>query len=275
MPELPEVETIKRTLEGKIKDLSITAVEVILPKIIKTPDPQELAACLPGKKIKKLERRGKYLLIHFSENLVLVIHLRMTGRLVYSRPDDPLPPHTHVVFHLDNGCQLRYADLRQFGRITLVDAKELANLPGLSGLGFDPFDADFTREFFKKELKQRRTMLKPLLLDQSFVAGLGNIYADEVLYRARVHPRRQSHTLTPREASRLFYAVREVLQEAIANRGTSIRDYVDGDGREGNYQNLLRVHHREGEPCLKCGKPIIRVRLGGRSTYFCPHCQKS
>jgi len=275
MPELPEVETVKRTLEGKITGLSITAVKIFLPKIIKTPGPEELAARLPGKKIKKLERKGKYLLIHLSDNLVLVVHLRMTGRLIYSPPDAPDVPHTHVIFHLDNSDQLRYADLRQFGQISLVKVDDLAGLPGLCGLGYDPFDPHFTRELFRKELKQKRAMLKPLLLDQSFVAGLGNIYADEVLFRARLHPQRQSHTLTPREASRLYQAIREVLQEAIANRGTSIRDYVDGEGREGNYQNLLRVHHREGDPCLKCGKPVIKVRLGGRSTYYCPHCQKS
>ncbi len=275
MPELPEVETIKRTLETKIPGLSFTGVEIFLPKIIKNPAPQEFSARLPGKEIKKLERKGKYLLIRLSENLVLIIHLRMTGRLVYSLPDTPVAPHTHVIFHLNNGCQLRYGDLRQFGQISLVPASDLASFPGLSSLGPDPFDPHFTREFFKRELKKRRTMLKPLLLDQSFVSGLGNIYADEVLYRARLHPRRQSHTLTPREASCLYRAIREVLQEAIANRGTSIRDYVDGNGNEGNYQNLLKVHDREGEPCLKCGRPIVRARLGGRGTYLCPHCQKS
>ena len=275
MPELPEVETVKRTLEEKITGLSITAVEIFLPKIIKTPGPDELAARLPGKKIKKLERRGKYLLFHLTGDFVLVVHLRMTGRLVYSPPDAPEIPHTHVVFGLDNGDQLRYADLRQFGQISLVKTDDLTSLHGLCSLGCDPFDPGFTRELLRKELKNKRAMLKALLLDQSFVAGLGNIYADEVLFRAQLHPQRQSHTLTPREASRLYHAIREVLREAIANRGTSIRDYVDGEGREGNYQNLLRVHAREGNPCVKCGKPIIRVRLGGRSTYYCPHCQKS
>jgi formamidopyrimidine-DNA glycosylase len=275
MPELPEVETIKRTLETKIKGLTIKAPEVFLPKIIKTPGLQELSARLPGKKIKKLERRGKYLLFHLSENLALVIHLRMTGSLVYSLPNAPFAPHTHVIFHLDNGDQLRYSDLRQFGHISLVQANELINIPGLANLGLDPFDPNFTRDHFKKELKRKRATLKPLLLDQSFVSGLGNIYADEVLFRARLHPQRQSHTLIPREATRLFCAIREILQEGIENRGTSIKDYVDGNGKAGNYQNLLKVHNRAGEPCFKCGKPIKRTRLGGRSTYFCPSCQRT
>lgn len=275
MPELPEVETIKRTLESKIAGLSFTGAEVFLPKIVRSPGYLELTSLLPGKKIKKLSRRGKYLIFHLTENFALVFHLRMSGSLVYAAPEELFAPHTHIVFRLDNGHQLRYADLRQFGQISLVAENELAGLPGLKGLGPDPFDPHFTRELFKKSLRQHRGMLKPLLLDQSFVAGLGNIYADEVLFRAGIHPRRQSHTLTPREASRLFHVIREVLEEAIENRGTSIRDYVDGEGKEGNYQNLLKVHQREGKPCPKCGKPIARVRLGGRSTFFCPRCQKT
>ncbi|MGQ9824168.1 MAG: bifunctional DNA-formamidopyrimidine glycosylase/DNA-(apurinic or apyrimidinic site) lyase [Desulfotomaculales bacterium] len=275
MPELPEVETIKRTLKGKLEGLSFTGVEVFLPKIIKSPVLEVFNSLLPGKKIKKLDRRGKYLIIHLSENFALVVHLRMSGSLIYTEPGTAFAPHTHVVFHLSNGSQLRYTDLRQFGQIYLLEESGLASLAGLNGLGPDPFDPRFTREFFKKGLKQRRSMLKPLLLDQSFVAGIGNIYADEVLFRARIHPRRQSHTLTSREASRLYHVIREVLEEAIENRGTSIRDYVDGEGKEGNYQNMLKVHNREGKACPKCGKTIVRFRLGGRSTYYCPGCQKT
>ncbi|HAP93004.1 MAG TPA: formamidopyrimidine-DNA glycosylase [Desulfotomaculum sp.] len=274
MPELPEVETIKRTLEAKLKGLFITAVEIFLPKLIRTPVPEEFQSLLAGQTIQRLERQGKYLLFHLSQNLTMIIHLRMTGRLVYSLPGTPLTPHTHAIFHLNNGYQLRFSDTRQFGNISLVPADNLDKVSGLNSLGKEPLSQEFTREYLKKQLRRHRAALKPLLLNQSFIAGLGNIYADEVLFRARIHPRRLSNTLTPREATRLFHAIQDILKEGIENRGATFRDYVDGNGTAGNYQNLLKVYNREGKPCPKCSKTIVKLRIGGRGTYFCPYCQK-
>jgi len=274
MPELPEVETVRRSLEGQILGLSFTEVELMMTKIVKTPSPQSFTESLAGKKIKKLGRRGKYLLIHMSDSLTMVIHLRMTGRLVYSPPDTPAEKHTHAIFKLSNGYSLHYSDIRQFGRIGLTDTDKLDSFPGLKDLGIEPLSENFSRDFLKRELKRKRTRIKPLLLDQTFIAGLGNIYADEALHRARINPEKIAASLTARETARLYQSIRDVLTEGIANRGTSFRDYVDGNGQAGSNQEALRVYDREGEPCLQCGKTVARIRLGGRSTYYCPKCQK-
>ncbi|MFZ5597768.1 MAG: bifunctional DNA-formamidopyrimidine glycosylase/DNA-(apurinic or apyrimidinic site) lyase [Bacillota bacterium] len=274
MPELPEVETIRRTLEQRVAGLVITDVNLITPKIIKSPSPQSFIKGITGKKIKKLGRRGKYLMMHLSGNKTLLIHLRMTGRLVYTPPDTHPARHTHAVFTLDNGYSLHFTDVRQFGRMILADTDRVNTLPGLRDLGLEPLGKEFTRDFFKKGLKGRRAKIKSLLLDQTFIAGLGNIYADEALHRARINPEKIASTLSPRETARLYLAIKEVLAEGIANRGTSFRDYVDGMGKTGSNQETLRVYNREGKPCLNCTKPIVRIKLGGRSSYYCPTCQK-
>lgn len=274
MPELPEVETVKRSLQPRLTGLSVTGVIINLPKIIRLPEPEEFSATMVGKSITDFGRRGKYLLIHLSGDLTMVIHLRMTGRLVYATPEEEIPRHTHVIFKLDNGRELRFTDTRQFGRLLLSPTAGLGEVPGLRDLGPEPLEKEFTRDFLRKELRRRRTRIKSLLLDQTFIAGLGNIYVDEALHRARLHPERLASSLNPREITRLFHAVQEVLEEGIQNRGTSFRDYVDGDGRTGDYQELLRVYGREGHPCFKCGKPVHRIKVTGRSTYFCPCCQK-
>lgn len=274
MPELPEVETVKRSLEGLITGLCFSEVDLIRPKVVCSPEPQVFIDKLTGKKVKKIGRRGKYLLIYLGDNLILAIHLRMTGRLVYSPSETPPSKHTHAVFKLSNGFELHFTDIRQFGRMALMEADRLDAWPGLKNLGVEPLSEKFTREFLKKELKRRRTRIKPLLLDQTFIAGLGNIYADEALYRARISPEKPAASLTPREVARLYQGIREALAEGIANRGTTFRDYVDGRGESGSNQDSLRVYSREGKPCLDCGEPVKRARLGGRSSYFCPKCQK-
>ncbi|MBF7083925.1 bifunctional DNA-formamidopyrimidine glycosylase/DNA-(apurinic or apyrimidinic site) lyase [Desulfallas sp. Bu1-1] len=274
MPELPEVETIKKTLEKKIAGLTISGVDVNLPKVIRSPSPDEFITEVTGKKIIRLRRRGKYLLIFLSGDKLLVVHLRMTGRLVYTDAKEPPPRHTHVIFRLSNGNELRFTDMRQFGTIQLSSTKDLNKVKGLKDLGPEPLEREFSRDFLRRELKRKRTRIKPLLLDQTFVAGLGNIYVDEALHRARLHPERLACTLSPREIANLYHAIVEVLQEGIENRGTSMRDYVDGDGRAGSYQELLQVYNREGEKCRRCGSTIERIKVGGRSSYYCPACQK-
>ncbi|PKM45492.1 MAG: formamidopyrimidine-DNA glycosylase [Firmicutes bacterium HGW-Firmicutes-8] len=274
MPELPEVETIRRSLEQNIKGKTFMGAEVFLEKMVKGVSPLELNSELKGREITRIDRRGKYLIIHLTGGIAMVIHLRMTGQLLYCSPEQEKVRHTHIIFKLSDMCQLRFADQRQFGKISLVSVRELDNFPGLKGLGVEPLGETFSREFFKKELRNRRTKIKPLLLDQTFIAGIGNIYADEALFRAMINPERIASSLTPREASRLYLAIRTVLQEGIENKGTSIKDYVDGDGNKGSNQGNLRVYGREGEPCVKCGKEIKRKSIGGRSSHFCPKCQK-
>lgn len=274
MPELPEVETVRRTLQQKLTGLKFTGVQVLMPKIVHTPEPGEFNEIIRDKKILDVSRRGKYLLISLSGGYTLVVHLRMTGRLVYCSGNVPPTRHTHVVFHLDNGHRLIFADMRQFGRLWLTPTSSLADLPGYKDLGIEPLGKQFTRDFLKKELRRRRARIKPLLLDQTFIAGLGNIYTDEALHRAGVDPERPAETLTPREITRLHRAVKDVLQEGIEHRGTTFRDFIDGDGRAGGYQEHLRVYNREGRPCPSCGQAIARKKVGGRSSYYCPACQK-
>jgi formamidopyrimidine-DNA glycosylase len=263
-----------RSLQKNLTGLAITGVTINLSKVIRLPGAEEFKSALTGRSIESFGRRGKYLLIHLSGGYTLVIHLRMTGRLVYADPGDELPRHTHVILQLDNGRELRFTDIRQFGRMILIPTESLGEAPELRDLGREPLEKGFTRDFLRKELRRRRTRLKALLLDQTFIAGLGNIYVDEALHRARLHPERLANSLNPREVTRIFHAIQEVLEEGINNRGTSFRDYVDGDGRSGNYQELLRVYSREGHPCPNCRKPINRIKVSGRSTYFCPCCQK-
>ncbi|NPV74285.1 MAG: DNA-formamidopyrimidine glycosylase [Pelotomaculum sp.] len=274
MPELPEVETVRRTLQAKLPGLKITGVEVLLPKVIRSPDLSEFKEKIADRKILNVGRRGKYLLINLSGGYTLAVHLRMTGRLVYCAGDAPPARHTHVIFNLSNGCQLHFADMRQFGRIWLVPTDALDSLKGIKELGVEPLEELFTREFLKKELRRRHARIKPLLLDQTFIAGLGNIYTDEALHRARINPERLATTLTPREITRLYHAIRDVLQEGIENRGTTVRDFIDGNGQAGNYQEFLQVYNREGKPCPRCGDKIAKKKVGGRSSYYCPTCQK-
>ncbi len=274
MPELPEVETVRRTLQHKLAGLKFTGVKIILPKIIGTPDPGEFKEAITGKKIIKINRRGKYLLFFLSGSYTLVTHLRMTGRLVYSENEEPPPKYTHVVFYLDNGARLYFADMRQFGQMWLVPVSSLDNLTGYKKLGVEPLDDLFTRDYLKRQLRRRHARIKSLLLDQTFIAGLGNIYTDEALHRAKINPERLATTLTPREIARLYNAIRDVLQEGIENKGTSVRNFVDGNGKAGNHQEHLRVYGQEDKPCPCCGETIVRKKIGGRSSYYCPSCQK-
>lgn len=276
MPELPEVETVVRSLEQHLAGLTITGVNLIKPEVIRSPKPEEFVELMLDKTfLKKMGRRGKYILLNLSDNFTLVVHLRMTGRLIYCDAEAPMEKHTHVIFLLDDGKHLRFADVRRFGRLQLVPSSAVMDLPGIKELGPEPLEPEFTREFFKKEIRRRRTRIKPLLLDQSFIAGLGNIYADEALFRAKVHPERLAPDLNSREAAALHKAIVEVIGEGIEHRGTSFRDYVDGEGRSGNFQNHLRVYNRENLPCSHCGRPISRIKVAGRSSYYCSACQKA
>jgi formamidopyrimidine-DNA glycosylase len=274
MPELPEVQTVLTTLEPRIVGLRIERAEVFLEKIIKSPKPAEFAALLQGRAIIGLRRLGKYLLLELEGPYILAIHLRMTGRLVYTSPDAPRDKHTHLVLHLDNGDELRFQDMRQFGTMDLMPHCELGAFCSRKALGPDALDPGLTCDLLEQRLGGRRGQIKKLLLDQSLVAGIGNIYANEILWRARIHPERTAESLTPPELRGLYGAMRSVLCEAVEHRGTTLRDYVDGDGNPGGFQSLLAVHGREGEPCPECGSVIVRLKNGGRSAFICPSCQR-
>ncbi len=270
MPELPEVETVARGLRDTLVGRTISAVTVRWPRTIARPGVGEFKDGIAGRRVVFVSRRGKYIVAGLDRGYLL-IHLMMSGRLLVVPKDDPLDKHTHTILDLDNGSQLRFRDVRKFGRVYLVD--EVERVTGR--LGPEPLDAGFTVDRFRQLLERRSGRLKPLLLNQEFVAGLGNIYADEALFAARLHPLRKADTLADDEQARLHRSIRAVLQDAIDARGTTLDDggYVDARGRAGAFQQQLAVYAREGEGCTRCGTPIERVVVGGRSTHFCPICQ--
>jgi len=268
MPELPEVETIRRTLAKHLPGRKIEEVEIRLPKLV-SPEPERFQALLRGQSFSSFERRGKLLMIHL-QGLVLLVHFRLTGQLIYAPQPQEEPPYTHLVFQLDQG-RLFYADLRQFGWLELIPEAALASHPFLRRLGPEPLELPF-EDFYR--LLQRRRRLKALLLDQEVIAGLGNIYVDETLFRAGLHPERQAHTLSEAEARKLWQVIQDVLQEAIRTRGSSVRNYVDGEGVEGTFQEQHLVYNKRQAPCPKCGQPIAYAKIAGRGTYFCPRCQR-
>lgn len=270
MPELPEVETIARDLrtgaDGKppLPGRKIEDVEMSWPRHIAEPSPDAFRRRVKGRRFQAVDRRGKYFVLDLDHGTLLV-HLRMTGDLILARADEARGPYDHTVFLLDDGWELRFSDARKFGRIRWVNEPD----DHLSSLGPEPLDEGFTSDDLFERLRGRRRTLKPLLLDQSFIAGLGNIYADEALHRAGIHPLTRSNSLTRDQAHALWQAIREALRAGIRNNGTSL-DWVY---RGGNYQELLRVYGREGEPCPVCGTEIIKIIVAQRGTHFCPTCQ--
>ena len=275
MPELPEVETVRRSLLSLLPHKKISEVEIFTPTLLAAGDAAAFAA-LAGHEFTDFWRRGKYLLFGFDNAERLVVHLRMTGKLLYHPVAEKRHKHDHACFSFDDGSELVYNDTRKFGRFWLTDEAGLADVRGLSTLGLEPLDAEFSAAYLHAQLARHpKAKLKAVLLDQTVVAGLGNIYADEVLFRAGVHPERSAAGLTPAEEKRLTAAMREILTEAIASRGTTFRDYVDGNNQRGGYQEQLKVFQKQGEPCPDCGHIIERIRVAGRSSGFCPHCQQA
>jgi formamidopyrimidine-DNA glycosylase len=275
MPELPEVETIARGLRATLPGRRVRSVRLGKTDFIE--EPAAIERDIPGMRITAVRRHGKFLLLDLEspngsqEKFSLLVHLGMTGRLVVCDAESPVPPHTHVFFALDDGRELRYTDVRRFGRIRILrDAPEQDRL---GTLGLDPLEASESQ--FISLLGQRRAQIKALLLDQHVLRGIGNIYADESLWRARIHPRRLGANLTRDELRCLYRAVRDVLNDAIRLRGSSIADYVDSDGNLGGFQRRHRVYQREGKKCFRCGTLIRRAIVAGRSSHFCPRCQRA
>jgi formamidopyrimidine-DNA glycosylase len=270
VPELPEVETVARGLRAPLIGRCITGVSVDWPRTVAHPPVDDLAARVVGRCVTHVSRRGKYVIIGLDEGYLL-IHLKMSGRLQVVPAAEPRDKHVHLLFHLDDGQQLRFRDVRKFGRAYAVDDPAEVT----AGLGPEPLADDFTLDEFHHLLSRRSGRLKPLLLNQNFLAGLGNIYADEVLHAARLHPLRKANSLTREEQDRLYLAIRAVLGRAVAGRGTTLDDsgYLDAQGQPGMYQEQLAAYGRKGEPCRRCQLLIERIVVGGRSAHFCPNCQ--
>lgn len=276
MPELPEVETVRRNLEEYLGGHSIETVEVRTDSVIRKPakDSEKFIAVLQGRIIETIDRRGKYLIFALQENCWLVVHLGMTGKVLVNKKEGDIDKHTHVVFNLDDGNQCHYHDVRKFGGLFLYTTDPYKEAP-ISKLGLEPFDNGFTAEYLYQVAKGRHIAIKSLLLDQHVVAGLGNIYADEVLFAAGVRPRKASHRLNRSEADRLVVYSRRILDEAIAAGGSTIRDYRDASGKAGQFQLAHKVYGRAGQACYVCGSRLEKVTVGGRTSVYCPKCQRS
>ena len=268
------METIAADLRPHLVGRTIVRCELAFPTIVRHPEPEAFVDSVAGMKIESVGRRGKYILLRLQDDAVLVVHLGMTGQLRLFDPAAPLEKHTHAVFALDDGKHLRYRDPRRFGRLLLGTEEALMLAKKMPRLGPEPIDPDFAAEELYRRLKRRRAPLKAVLLDQAAVAGVGNIYADESLYRARLRPSRIASTVSKQSARRLHEAMRESLLVAIANRGSSVDTYRDAWGEIGGQQERLLVYGRAGEPCFTCGRPLSSVRIAGRTTVFCRRCQR-
>ncbi len=271
MPELPEVETIVRGLNARLPGREIIGLRADWAGTLAGAEPSELSARLRGQRVRTVRRRGKYIIIELDGDEALVIHLRMTGRLFLANKSDQPDRFSRVVIDLEGSDELRFADMRKFGRIVLAPVDAVDEL--LPKLGPEPLSESYTAAQMKQELGGSTAPIKSVLLNQQRLAGLGNIYADEALFVAGIHPLRSATGLSVREWGRLFKGVRQVLESAIANRGTSFRDYRDSEDKSGENQNELKVYRRTGLPCLKCGMEIRRIVVAGRSTHYCRRCQ--
>jgi formamidopyrimidine-DNA glycosylase len=274
MPELPEVETVRKSLEATIIGKTIESVEILWSKIIKLPeDPSEFAIRVSGQTIRKMGRRGKFLLFYLDTD-VLVSHLRMEGKYGIHLESEPLGKHEHVLFHFSDGTDLRYKDVRKFGTMHLFAIGSEFDLPPLVDVGPEPFSGEYTFQHLKKSLKKTNRQIKPALLDQKIVTGLGNIYVDETLFRSGVHPERICSSLSDKEIRRIHEESVKTLFEAVEAGGSSVRSYVNSLGEIGLFQLQIQVYGRVGQPCVNCGTELKKFRVGGRGTTICPKCQK-
>lgn len=273
MPELPEVETVRRSLDKVLPGHRVLGTDLIWPGVVGYPTPAEFVQNVKGLEFVGTGRRGKYLRLEMSAGKTLVVHLRMTGQLRYQPESTQEAPHTHAVLHLDGGYKLSYADQRKFGRFYLAEHDAVARIAGMDKLGPEPLSEDFTVGYLLGLANGRKAPAKSFLLDQRHIAGVGNIYADEALFRAGIVPWRAAGSLNDEDIRRLHDALVAVLKNGVDYRGTTFSHYVDGLGETGAFQEHLAVYGREGKPCPKCGTLLERKRIGGRSSHYCPKCQ--
>lgn len=273
MPELPEVDTVRAALAPVLTGRTLEAVDILDTRLVRPFEPRAVADELEGERIAAVDRRGKYLIFRFESGRSLLIHLRMTGSLRHVRNGAPADdPYRRAVVKLDDGSDVMYRDVRRFGTWLLLEPGELEPYLGRR-LGAEPFSSDFTPKRFAARLANRRAPIKAALLDQRTLAGMGNIYVDEALWRARIHPLKPAGELAPTEITRLRAAVRRALEAGIARQGASLRDYAKPDGSRGRMQEEFKAYGRGGEPCDRCGTPIEKIRVAGRGTWYCPNCQ--
>jgi len=273
MPELPEVETVRRGLNRLVKGATIASIDVYWPKIINN-DVASFKQRLANHTIETVDRRGKYLLFRFSGGLTMVSHLRMEGNYFVMPKDEGRTKHTHVVFHLTDDRDLLYNDTRKFGRMTLVPTGEEVTVGGLKKIGPEPVASNLTVAYLTEIFQKSKKMIKPLLLDQSKIAGIGNIYADEVLWLSKIHPMRPANSLTIEEIELLRHNIIDEMAAAIKGHGTTVHTFSNAFGETGQFQNRLHVYGREGEPCERCGTLIEKIKVAQRGTHFCPHEQR-
>ena len=275
MPELPEVETIRRDLNKELKGRKIIRLKFYdWAKMLK-PSPEALARAIKGKRIRDIGRRAKLLLIHLDgQGTTVAIHLKLTGQLFIRKTPDPPDKFTHVILELDKGGELRFNDMRKFGFMKVIENRaELDKL--LSEFGPEPFTKEFTLETVKKIITKSSRAIKTVIMDQAKISGVGNIYADEALWRAKIHPEKRAEKLTEKELKNLYDSILLVLAQGIEDRGTSVDQYLDIYARDGKHAKNLKVFRLNGEPCPRCGTIIKKIRVGGRGTHYCPKCQTS
>jgi formamidopyrimidine-DNA glycosylase len=273
MPELPEIETIRRSIEPHILNRKIIRVEVLEPRLRELIEADRFEKWAANQAVIEVKRRAKYLIWILENHAAVIIHLGMSGSIGTFSDSAPLEKHTHVIFHFAKNRHVRYRDPRRFGMIKVVEPGQLESYSGFSLLGPEPLSDDFTAEIAAERLKRSGKPIKHWLMDGQNVVGVGNIYANEVLFRAGIHPERRADSLSTKEQVRLVASVKAVLNSAVEQGGTTINDFRNADGEPGYFQFHLEVYQRTGEACLSCGSEIQRKVMGGRSTFFCPNCQ--
>ena len=272
MPEIAEVETVRNTLKNMILNKKIKSVNVIYPKMLES-DVEEFKKLLPGRKFIDIKRIGKWLIFDLGE-YYLLSHLRMEGKFFVKNSEEEINKHEHIIITFTDGTDLRYHDTRKFGRMNLIKKEDLNSTEAIKKQGIEPISDELTKEYLYDKISKKHLPMKTILLDQTIIAGLGNIYADEVLFASKINPLKKGGDITMYECERIRKSSKKIIEEAIKYGGTTIKSYTSSLGVTGRFQQFLQVHKREGEPCKICGTKIERIKVGGRSTYFCPKCQE-
>lgn len=273
MPELPEVETVKETLKLKLTGKKITRVHSRWDNIIAYPSKEEFIKKIANQCINDVKRRGKFLIFDLDD-YYLLSHLRMEGKYFFKTKDDDINKHEHVIFDLDDDEELRYMDTRKFGKMYLIRKDDIDKIGPLVKLGLEPWDDNLTYQYLLDKYKKKKLPIKSVLLDQGIIVGIGNIYADEILFLSKINPLKKCNLITKEEANNIIKYTKEVLEAAIKKGGSTIRTYSSVDGVHGLFQNELLVHGKDNDNCPECGGKISKIRVGGRGTYFCPNCQR-
>ena len=273
MPELPEVETVKESLRLRLTGRTIRNVNIIYDNIIAYPKVEEFINEITNQRINDMHRRGKFILFDLDD-YYLLSHLRMEGKYFFKTRNDEVLKHEHVIFELDDGEELRYMDTRKFGKMYLIRKEDIDKVGPLKELGLEPWDDNLTSDYLLDKYKNKTLPIKSVLLDQSIIVGIGNIYADEILFLCKINPLKKGNEITKKEAFNIIKYTKEVLEEAIKKGGTTIRSYSSVDGVHGLFQEELLVHGKDKGKCPKCHSDILKIRVGGRGTYYCPKCQK-